>query len=89
MDHLESTACPFLESHRTYVTKVTVATLAAVKTLDVFEHIRSRFFAISIAHAINTLTFEYAKEAFNNRVDAPIRRQVKDVGDRALVKGFR
>ena len=89
MDHLESTACPFLERHRTYVTKVTVATFTIVKTLDIFEHICSGFFSISVAHPINTFSFEYAKEALNNRVDAPIRCQVKDVGDRALVKGFR
>jgi hypothetical protein len=39
--------CPFLEGHRTDVTKVTVAALAIVKHLDVVEHIRCGFFTIS------------------------------------------
>jgi hypothetical protein len=68
MDHLESTACPFLEGHRTDVTKVTVSTSAVVETFNVFEHIRSGFFTISVTYSVDTFTFEYAKKALNNRI---------------------
>ncbi len=44
MDHLEPTACPFLEVRRTNVTKVTMATFSIVKTLEVFEYTGSSFF---------------------------------------------
>ena len=77
MDHLESTACPFLEGDRTDVTKIAMAPFSIVKTLDVFEHIGSSFLAVSVTHSINTFTFEYAKETLNNRVDAPMSCQVK------------
>ena len=86
MDHLESTACPFLERHRTYVTKVTVATFTIVKTLDVFEHIRSGFFSISVAHAINTFSFEYAKEALNNRVVVAVASSTHAALDTLFIK---
>ena len=40
MDSFVSTACPLLESHRTDVTKITMATFSIVKTFDVFLHAR-------------------------------------------------
>ncbi len=38
---------------------------------------------------MDQLDLECVEEAFHRSVDAPIRCQVKDVGDRALIKGFR
>jgi len=62
--------------------------LAVVEHLNVVEHIRSGFFTISVTYAINTFTFEDAKEALNNRVDAPIRCQAIDVGGSSVRRRF-
>jgi hypothetical protein len=43
VDRLELTSCPLLESHWADITKAAMSALSIVKTLDVIEHIGSRF----------------------------------------------
>jgi hypothetical protein len=88
MDHLESTACPFLEGHRTDVTKVTVTTTSVVETFNIFEHIRSGFLSSSVAYSVNTFTFEYTKEALNNRVVIAVASTTHAALDSLFIKLF-
>jgi hypothetical protein len=63
-----------------------VATLAIVKTLDVFEHIGSSFFTISVAHPIDAFSFEYAKEALDNRVVVTVTSTAHAALDTLFIK---
>jgi hypothetical protein len=63
-----------------------VAALAVVKYLDVVEHIRSGFFAISVTYTIDTFTFENAKEALNNRVIVAVASATHAALDTLFIK---
>ena len=86
MDRFVSTGGHLLEHRWTDVTKIAVTAFPIIKTLDVFEYIRSSFVSISVAYPIHSLSFHHAKEALHNRVVIAVTAAAHAAGHTVCLK---